>query len=119
MPKITVSGYGIFEIEEGQRLVNALATNGVDIGHRCGGYARCTTCRVEVTEGEPEVISRAEQEKLADRDLLGEVRLACQILVEHDMTLRPLMTVGEMGWPDPGPDPEETVTPIPDWVERS
>lgn len=119
MPKITVSGYGIFEIEKGQRLVNALEENGVDIGHRCGGYARCTTCRVEITEGEPGVISRAEQEKLADRSLLGEVRLACQILVEHDMTLRPLMTVSEMGWSDPGPDSEETVTPIPDWVERS
>ena len=119
MPKITVSGYGIYEIEEGQRLVNALEAHGVDIGHRCGGYARCTTCRVEITEGEPGIISRAEKEKLADRDLLGEVRLACQILVEHDMTLRPLMTVGEMGWSDPGPDPEETVTPLPDWIDRS
>ncbi len=117
MPKITIPDHGTFEVEQGQRLVNAVEAHGIDIGHRCGGYARCTTCRVEFFEGEPEVISRAEHDKLVDGKLLGQVRLACQILVENDMTLKPLMTVTEMGWSDPGPPPEETVTPIPDWVD--
>lgn len=119
MPKITIPGHGAIEVEPRQRLVNALRTHGVNLGHRCGGYARCTTCRVEFIAGEPEVISRAEQDKLAERELLGEVRLSCQILVEEDMTVKPLMMVEEMGWSDPGPPPEETVTPIPDWIEHS
>lgn len=116
MPKITIAGLGTFEVAEGQRLVNALADNGVDIGHRCGGFARCTTCRITFTEGEPEVITQAEHAKLVDRKLLGEVRLACQILVESDMTVEPLMRVSTMGWSDPGPPPEETVTPEPEWL---
>ncbi len=119
MPKVTVPGSGVFEIDEGQRLVNALREHGVDIGHRCGGYARCTTCRIEVIDGEPSVISRAEHEKLIETNLLGEVRLACQILVENDMTVKPLMICSEMGWSSPGDPPEETVTPIPDWMDVS
>jgi len=119
MPKITVLGSGTYEMKHGQRLVNALREHGVDIGHRCGGYAKCTTCRVEISEGEPQVISQAEQEKLNEANLLGEIRLACQIIVEHDMTLKPLMIVSEMGWSDPGESPEETVTPIPDWIDYS
>ena len=115
MPKITVAGHGTFEVAEGQRLVNALEENGIDIGHRCGGYARCTTCRVTFAEGEPSVIAQAEYSKLIERKLLGEVRLACQILVESDMTVEPLMCVSTMGWSDPGPPPEETVTPEPEW----
>lgn len=118
MPKITILGHGTFEVEQGQRLVNALQAHGVNLGHRCGGYARCTTCRVEFIAGEPEVISRAEKDKLVGGKLLGEVRLSCQILVEEDMTVKPLMMVEEMGWSDPGPSPEETVTPIPDWIEH-
>lgn len=116
MPKITVSDYGTFEVAEGQRLVNALEENGIDIGHRCGGYARCTTCRVTIAEGEPGVITQAEHSKLVERKLLGEVRLACQIIVESDMSVEPLMRVSEMGWSDPGPPPEETVTPEPEWL---
>ena len=117
MPKITVSGHGSFEVAEGQRLVNALEENGVDIGHRCGGFARCTTCRVTIAEGEPKVITEAEYSKLVERKLLGEIRLACQIIVESDMTVDPLMLVSTMGWSDPGPQAEETVTPEPEWRE--
>ena len=43
----TVEAVGIktFEVEEGRRLVLALEDAGIDILHRCGGNARCTTCR--------------------------------------------------------------------------
>jgi len=56
----------------------ALENNGIDVLHRCGGYAGCTTCRVEFAEGEPSRMTRAEKDKLADRELTG-VRLSCQI----------------------------------------
>ena len=62
MPKLTVEGYGTFEVPERRRLVKAIEENGVDILHRCGGYARCTTCRVEFVSGEPEFRTVAERE---------------------------------------------------------
>jgi ferredoxin len=106
MPRIEVEGYGTFEVPAGTRLVNALEANGVDILHRCGGHARCTTCRVTFSAGEPAQMTRAEYNKLDLQDLLGEARLACQILVEGDMALRPLLTLHESGLPDPGPAPQ-------------
>ena len=52
MPRVTVLGYGSFEVAKGKKLVLALEDNGINILHRCGGKAKCTTCRVEVLEGE-------------------------------------------------------------------
>jgi len=63
-------------------------------------------------------MTRAEYEKLKDRDLLGEARLSCQILVTQDMTVEPLMRVTTMGWADPGPPPQPTVTPDPEWLSK-
>lgn len=118
MPIITIEGFGACEAVEGARLVLAIEGCGVDIGHRCGGNARCTTCRVRFVEGEPETMTRAEHDKLNERGLLGDVRLSCQILVEADMTVEPLMRVAAMGWSDPGPPPQPTVTPEPEWIKR-
>lgn len=111
MPTINIVGFGTCEVAEGTRLVKAIEACGVDIGHRCGGFARCTTCRVEFIEGEPDLMTRAEYEKLKESGLFGKVRLACQIVVDRDMTVKPLMRVSEQGWSDPGPEPEDSVTP--------
>jgi ferredoxin len=119
MPKIEVEGHGAFEVADTTRLVNALETHGVDILHRCGGYAKCTTCRVEFVAGEPERITQAEQDKLAEKNLLGQVRLACQILCDQDMSVRPLMTLGSSGLPDPGSTPEAEITPPPVWISTT
>ena len=59
----------------------------VDILHACGGNARCTTCRVEFIEGEPAQMTAAERQVLAAKGATG-VRLSCQILCDHDMTVR-------------------------------
>jgi ferredoxin len=119
MPEIEVDGYGTFEAPEGTRLVRALEANGVDILHRCGGYARCTTCRVVFLRGEPERMTVAEYNKLELNDLLGEVRLSCQILTDHAMAVRPLMTVRSSNLTDPGPEPKEDITPPPQWTTRA
>lgn len=117
MPQIEVEGRGTFEVAAGTRLVRAIEDNGVDILHRCGGYARCTTCRVQFAAGEPDRMTRAEHDKLADKGLLGQARLSCQIACDHDMRVRVLMTLSESGLPDPGPTPEATITPPPEWIE--
>jgi ferredoxin len=119
VPRVEVEGAGAFEVEGGKRLVLAIEEDaGVDILHRCGGYARCTTCRVEYLEGEPEMMTRAELEILENKGLLGEARLSCQALVEHDVRVRPLMTMASTGAVGPGKKPEPDITPEPEWVEK-
>ena len=119
MPELEVEGAGTFEVEEDMRLVLAIKDEaGVDIMHSCEGYARCSTCRVEVLEGDPEDMTQAELRMLEMRDLVGEARLSCQILCEHDMKVRVLMTVSGVGASDPGGIPEEEITPEPIYDER-
>lgn len=121
MPRVEVEGAGTFDVEEGKRLVLAIEEDaGVDILHRCGGYAKCTTCRIEYLEGEPEKMTKAELEVLKKHkgDLLGQVRLSCQALCDHDIKVRPLMTVTSTGLDGPGNKPETHITPEPEWTEK-
>jgi ferredoxin len=119
VPKLEVEDVGTFDVADSKRLVLAIEEDaGVDILHRCGSYARCTTCRIEYLEGEPEKMTKAEREVLESRSLLGQVRLSCQAVCDHDMKVRPLMTVSSTGLDGPGPKPEPEITPPPEWVER-
>jgi ferredoxin len=119
VPKLTVEGYGTFDVPHGKRLVLAVEQDaGVDILHACGGNARCTTCRVEFLAGEPEQMTEAEKNKLAERALSG-VRLACQIVVDHDLTIRAISRLEGSGRPDPGGPPAEEITPPPVWVTKN
>lgn len=115
MHELTIEGVGTCEVEEGTRLVRAIEGCGVHLGHRCGGHANCTTCRVEFEEGAPEVMTEAEYEKLTDIGQYGDIRLSCQIVVDRDMTVKPLMTVEDQGWDDAGPEPAITVEPTTEW----
>jgi ferredoxin len=116
MPRITVEGKS-FKVEQGKRLVLALEENGINIGHRCGGNARCTTCRVAFEQGEPDIMTAAEYAKLNERGIFGQFRLSCQKTVEHDMTLRPIMTAeNQPEWEgDTGPAPDPVVKPEAVW----
>lgn len=124
MPTVTAEGRSV-EVDPGTRLVLAIEALGIDIGHRCGGKARCTTCRVAFDAGAPDVYTRAEYLKLRDADLLvapdapEPVRLSCQVLVEHDMTVRVLKTKQTEGWPDTGPVVGPDLVPEPERVERT
>ena len=116
MSRLTVEGFAPVDIESGKRLVNAIEQDaGVDILHACGGNARCTTCRIEFIDGEPQRMTRAEKLKLEEKGLTG-VRLACQILCDHDMTVRAISRLAGSGRPDPGKTPEPTIQPPPEWL---
>lgn len=117
MPKLTIDGHGTHDVEAGTRLVLAIRYAGVEIGHRCGGHAKCTTCRVKFTAGEPERITEAENAKLDAAELEG-IRLACQLEVDYDMSVKALMTVGDQPWEDPGPEPAAEIEPAPVWTDR-
>lgn len=116
MPIITVDGRST-EVTADTRLLQAIIDAGVDIGHRCGGQARCTTCRVEFDSGEPTTMTAAEHRKLEERGLLGKARLSCQILASHDMTVRSVVTLQSEGWSDTGPAPKAEVEPEAAWFE--
>ncbi len=118
MPKLEVEGVGTFNVPEDKRLVLAIEEDaGVDIMHRCGSYAACTTCRIEYLEGEPDKMTRAEVWALESRHLLGQVRLSCQALCDHDVKLRVLMTMSSSGLDYPGPKAEPEITPPPEWED--
>ena len=74
---------------DGGRLVLAIEEQGVEIGHRCGGNARCTTYQVEVLEGEPDEMAAAEYAVLIERGSSGTVRPACQLVCNRDVRVRP------------------------------
>jgi ferredoxin len=116
MPKLTVEGVGTVEVEEGKRLVLALEQDAkIDQLHACGGNARCTTCRVEFAEGEPDRMTVAERDVLARKGATG-VRLSCQIVCDHDMTVRAISRLEGSGRPDAGPTPAPEITPPPEWI---
>jgi len=118
MPKLTVEGTGTFEVPAEKRLVLALVDEaGIDQIHACGGNCRCTTCRVEFITGEPEQMTQAEKDKLAERGLSG-VRLSCQILVDQDMTVRAISRLEGSGRADAGSRPEPEIHPDPVWVGK-
>jgi ferredoxin len=93
------------EAPEGKKLVLAIEDAGIDILHRCGGNARCTTCRVEVLEGNPEAMGELERNRLAvEAELADNVRLSCQIHVDSDLKVRVINQSSIRGL-DPGPRP--------------
>ena len=117
MPKLTVEGFATVDVADGKRLVLAIEQDaGVDILHACGGNARCTTCRVEFISGEPERMTVAEKTRREERGLTGPVRLSCQIVCDHDMTVRAISRLTGSGRPDPGKTPEPTIQPPPQWT---
>src|SRR6266849_3796873 len=101
MPKIqaeTANGVQEFEAPEGQKLVLAIEDAGIDILHRCGGNARCTTCRVEVLEGDPGEMQELERNRLAmELDLPPNIRLSCQIRPSGDLKVRVVNQVSVRG----------------------
>lgn len=85
----TAAGTLAFEAEKNKKLVLCLEDNGVDILHRCGGNAKCTTCRVEILAGDPGEIGEAEAAILATKtDLNDHTRLSCQVRLIDDLHVK-------------------------------
>ena len=107
----TASGPVAFDAEEGRRLVLCIEDEGIDILHRCGGNARCTTCRVEILFGDPGPIGDAEKSIMATKDDMDDhMRLSCQVRVIDDLHVKVINQVSVKGM-DAGPRPSEEMTP--------
>ena len=57
-------------------------------------------------------MTEAEKSVLAARGLSG-VRLSCQMLCDHDMTVRAISRLAGSGRKDAGPRPADTIQPQP------
>ena len=117
MPKLTIDPLGTFDVPTGQRLINAILDNGADQHHSCGGIAKCTTCRVQFVEGEPQQMTEAERNLLAANNLNAQpgVRLSCQMLCDHDMKIQLLVPKP----PNKSPArPKDAIEPAAVWVKQ-
>ncbi len=108
MPKIeatTATGTQTIDAPQEKKLVLVLEDAGIDILHRCGGNARCTTCRVEILAGDPGEMRELERNRLAmEAELADNVRLSCQIRVNGDLSVRVINQASIRGM-DAGPRP--------------
>jgi adenylate cyclase len=90
----------------------------------CGGRARCSTCRVRVTAGEDDCPAAEAQER-ATLDRIGappDMRLACQLRPEADISVIPLMQTERPIYrlPPPQRNPErEIVVVFCDFLNRA
>jgi ferredoxin len=106
MPTVSVEGEKPFDAQTGVKLVLAIEDAGIDILHRCGGVAKCTTCRVQVLSGDLAPMTEIERERLSREASLGpDIRLSCQVRVESDLSLRVLGRAAASGL-TPGTRPE-------------
>jgi len=122
MPQLTVDDVGTFDVPAGKRLVNALTDEaGLDQLHACGGNAKCTTCRVQFLSGNPDKMTAAEKELLALRGIdkqFPDVRLSCQIICDHDMTVKAISRLVGSGRVDAGKRPADDIQPPPVWTAK-
>jgi ferredoxin len=106
---VRVEGEQPFQVPEGRRLVLGIEDAGIDILHRCGGNARCTTCRVEVISGDAGPMTEAESSRLETvSERMAATRLSCQVQVRDDLVVavrNRLHERPELG--DAGPRPIE------------
>ena len=78
----------------GATVLETLRENGIPHASVCGGRARCTTCRIQVTKGlatlpAPEGL---EAKALARIEATPGLRLACQIRPTADISVTPLLS---------------------------
>ena len=102
---ITATGTQTIEAPEGKKLVLVIEDAGIDILHRCGGNARCTTCRVEIPRSLTPAKYRGELERdrlAMEAELADNIRLSCQIRVNNDLKVRVVNQVSVRGM-DAGP----------------
>ncbi len=80
-------------VEHGQSVFEAGKAAGVYIPTTCGGKGTCARCRVRV-EGQARPSTYAERQFIPRSDLTGNVRLACRLRVEDDITVTVLREDG-------------------------
>jgi len=92
-PLLTHSNGQRMRIQPGATVLETLRANRIPHASVCGGRARCTTCRVRVTEGLAALPPPAglEAKALARIEAPEGLRLACQIRPTSNIAILPLL----------------------------
>lgn len=93
-PTLTHATGRRFIVQPGATVLETLRDHGVPHAAVCGGRARCTTCRVLVTQGLDDLPEPAAQEARALTRIQASpaTRLACQISPTADISIVPLLS---------------------------
>lgn len=85
------------EVSSNSTILETSLKVGIQHAHACGGYARCSTCRVLIMEGLENCQPRnTAEQRLAKRlNFSPEIRLACQTQLIDDVKLRRLVLDAE------------------------
>jgi len=91
--KIDFIGDKVVETKSNIPILTASLESGIEHTHVCGGRARCSTCRVIVTDGIEHCRPRNEKEQALAKikGFSSDVRLACQTTVGNDISIRRLV----------------------------
>lgn len=73
------------EVPSGTLLTEAILQAGLKVGQPCGGQGRCGRCAVQVISGQVHCRSNL---RLSEEDIAHGYVLACQSVVEQDVTFR-------------------------------
>jgi 2Fe-2S ferredoxin len=99
MPKILFHPSGKSgEVPIGTSLLDAAEKLGLEMRHDCGGFATCSTCRIWIIEGAPNLseVDLDEENMLEEAALTAPYRLSCQAKIQGDVTAR--IPQEEMEW---------------------
>ena len=90
---IRYTGHGALRMSRGTSVLEASRINGLPHPSRCGGRARCATCRVLVisSEGPLPAPGKAERALLTRIDAPAQVRLGCQLRPQSDISVQVLL----------------------------
>lgn len=93
-PRLTHAIGRTMAILPGATVLETLRANGISHASVCGGRARCTTCRIRVTDGlsalpEPAGLEATALSRIGANE---GVRLACQLRPTADISVLPLLT---------------------------
>lgn len=92
-------GHGTFKIPRGTTVLEASRANAIPHPAQCGGRGRCSTCRVAVTSDASALPapSKAERTMLERISAPANVRLACQLRPDHDISVQILLPIVPTG----------------------
>jgi ferredoxin len=94
MPRVTYfHEITLEDVPRGQTLLDLSIRHRIPHHHQCGGYGRCTTCRIQILDGLSNVspLGEVEQKVASQRGWDECTRLACQSRVEGDVVIRRLL----------------------------
>lgn len=84
--EILINNEKKIHVPVGDKLLGALANNGLFVSSACGGGGTCGQCKVKIHSGGGEILS-TELTHITKREAAHGERLACQVAVKRDMTI--------------------------------